>query len=107
MKRLRKWMNKYPLVIFVLASLYMMFNGIVVTMCFINAEKLGYSFLPVIGLIFAGNLFIQAMIMKKREMQTLRYLYGEDYAEILKDQLKRKRKGVKKHHEKKNKWISY
>lgn len=107
MKILKKWMNQNPLVIFVLAMLYMILNGCILTLCFINAGTLGCSFWAVIGLIFVVNLFIQAMIMKKRELQTLRYLYGEDYAEILKDQLKRRRKGIKKHREKKNKWISY
>ena len=100
-------MNQNPLVIFVLAMLYMILNGCVLTLCFLNAGTLGCSFWPVIGCIFFMNLLIQAIIMKKRELQTLRYLYGEDYAQILKDQLKGKGKGVKRHRAKKNKWLSY
>lgn len=72
------WLNKYPGLIFVLSISYSILNGVLIVLCFINAPKLGYGFLIAIGAIFYLNYLLQALIFKKRQIEEIRVVFGDD-----------------------------
>lgn len=81
----KKWLNKSPVIIFLLSLMYSLLNGGLVVLCFFNAHILGWKFMILIGGIFLVNLLILAVILKKRERQAVRALFGDDeegYAEF-------------------------
>lgn len=98
--------NKNPMVLGSLFIGYSLLNGTVMVLTFINAEKLKWMFLIVVGFIFFLNLLVQALIFKKREMDYMRSMFGNDeegYQECLRIANLSPRK-ERKVRQKKNKW---
>ena len=82
---IRNWVNKSREIIFLLCLMYSLLNGWLVVLCFLNAYILGWRFMILIGCIFLANLLGLAAILKKRQRQAVRALFGDDeegYAEF-------------------------